>query len=77
MLQALTTPCVAVSQIMVEAYKKHILISLILTGKHAPLPTYRSPVIARSIKPLCQIYIELAEIVSAASSQVYYFVLFV
>ena len=32
-LQAITTPCLAVSHIMLEAYKKYIVVSLIVHGK--------------------------------------------
>ncbi|KMQ94856.1 cop9 signalosome complex subunit 3 [Lasius niger] len=50
----------AVSYIMLEAYKKYILISLILHGKVLNLPRYTSQVINRYIKPLSQQYQELA-----------------
>jgi len=39
-----TTPARAVSIIMLEAYKKYILVSLIIHGKVAPLPKYTSQV---------------------------------
>lgn len=55
-----TTPAMAVSYIMLEAYKKYILISLILHGKVLNLPRYTSQVINRYIKPLSQQYQELA-----------------
>lgn len=55
-----TTPAMAVSYIMLEAYKKYILISLILHGKVLSLPRYTSQVINRYIKPLSQQYQELA-----------------
>lgn len=57
---AVTTPAMAVSHIMLEAYKKYILVSLILQGKIAPLPKYTSQVVNRFIKPLSQPYHELA-----------------
>lgn len=57
---AVTTPAMAVSHIMLEAYKKYILVSLILQGKIAPLPKYTSQVVGRFIKPLSQPYHELA-----------------
>ena len=44
---AVTTPAMAVSHIMLEAYKKYILVSLILQGKIAPLPKYTSQVVGR------------------------------
>ncbi|XP_017875016.1 COP9 signalosome complex subunit 3-like [Ceratina calcarata] len=55
-----TTPAMAVSYIMLEAYKKYILVSLILHGKVLNLPRYTSQVVNRYIKPLGQQYQELA-----------------
>ncbi|EEB16413.1 COP9 signalosome complex subunit, putative [Pediculus humanus corporis] len=57
---AVTTPAVAVSHIMLEAYKKYILVSLILQGKITPLPKYTSHVVGRFMKHLSQPYHELA-----------------
>ena len=58
--QALTTPAGAISQIMVESYKKFVLISLISKGKLALLPKYTSRIVLTQIKPLCSVYHELA-----------------
>lgn len=55
-----TTPAMAVSYIMLEAYKKYILVSLILHGKVLNLPRYTSQVVNRYMKPLSQQYQELA-----------------
>ncbi|XP_076656349.1 COP9 signalosome subunit 3 [Halictus rubicundus] len=55
-----TTPAVAVSYIMLEAYKKYILVSLIMHGKVLNLPRYTSQVVNRYMKPLSQQYEELA-----------------
>ncbi|BFZ17392.1 hypothetical protein BsWGS_20431 [Bradybaena similaris] len=57
---AVTTPSVAVSHIMLEAYKKFILVSLILHGKIISLPKYTAQVLQRYIKPLCQPYMDIA-----------------
>lgn len=57
---ALTTPAHAVSHIMLEAYKKFILVSLLLHGKVQPIPKYSSKVVTRFIKPLSQPYNDLA-----------------
>ncbi|XP_076331243.1 COP9 signalosome subunit 3 [Tachypleus tridentatus] len=57
---AVTTPSMAVSHIMLEAYKKYILVALILQGKVANLPKYASQVVGRFIKPLSQAYHDLA-----------------
>ncbi|WAQ96152.1 CSN3-like protein [Mya arenaria] len=46
----ITCPSTAVSHIMLEAYKKYILVALILHGKLPTLPKYTSPVVARYIK---------------------------
>ncbi|RWS22858.1 COP9 signalosome complex subunit 3-like protein [Leptotrombidium deliense] len=56
---AITTPSMAVSHIMLEAYKKYVLIALILYGKVPPLPKYTSQVVTRFIKPLSAPYNEL------------------
>lgn len=40
----------AVSHIMLEAYKKYILVSLILHGKVQPFPKYTSQIVGRFIK---------------------------
>ncbi|MFT7797979.1 COP9 signalosome complex subunit 3 [Arapaima gigas] len=60
--QAITTPAMAVSHIMLEAYKKHILVSLILHGRVQQLPKYTSQVVGRFIKPLSNAYHELAQV---------------
>lgn len=57
---AITTPSMAVSHIMLEAYKKYILVSLILYGKVFNLPKFTSQVVGRFIKPLSQAYHDLA-----------------
>ncbi|XP_066992118.2 COP9 signalosome complex subunit 3 isoform X2 [Anabrus simplex] len=57
---AITTPAMAVSHVMLEAYKKYILISLILLGKVQNIPKYTSQVVGRFIKPLSQAYHDLA-----------------
>lgn len=59
---AVTTPSMAVSHIMLEAYKKYILTALILHGKIPNVPKYTSPVVARYVKPLCQPYHDLAAV---------------
>ncbi|XP_074649374.1 COP9 signalosome complex subunit 3-like [Tubulanus polymorphus] len=57
---AITTPSMAVSHIMLEAYKKYILVALILHGKIPCLPKYTSQVVGRYIKPLCQGYQDIS-----------------
>uniref|UniRef100_A0A8C0I5G1 COP9 signalosome complex subunit 3 n=1 Tax=Balaenoptera musculus TaxID=9771 RepID=A0A8C0I5G1_BALMU len=62
--QAIATPAMAVSHIMLEAYKKYILVSLILLGKVQQLPKYTSQIVGRFIKPLSNAYHELAQVYS-------------
>nr|CAG4651763.1 EOG090X04TU [Triops cancriformis] len=57
---AVVTPALAVSHIMLEAYKHYILVSLILHGRIMPLPKYTSQVIVRFIRPLSQVYHDIA-----------------
>ncbi|KAL8594125.1 COP9 signalosome complex subunit 3 [Nucella lapillus] len=57
---AVTTPSMAVSHITMEAYKKFILVALMVQGKVPLLPKYTSQVVPRYIKPLCQAYLDLA-----------------
>ncbi|XP_023012393.2 COP9 signalosome subunit 3 [Leptinotarsa decemlineata] len=57
---AITTPSQAVSHIMLEAFKKYILVSLLLQGKIQMIPKYASQVVPRFMKPLSQPYYELA-----------------
>jgi len=58
---AITTPALGVSRIMLEAYKKYILVSVLLYGKIEALPKYTSPIVGRYLKPLSAAYIELAD----------------
>ncbi|KXJ29960.1 COP9 signalosome complex subunit 3 [Exaiptasia diaphana] len=57
---AVTCPAMDVSHIMLESYKKFILVSLILNGKISGLPKYTSNVVQRFLKPLSSPYHELA-----------------
>ncbi|XP_034250086.1 COP9 signalosome complex subunit 3 isoform X1 [Thrips palmi] len=56
----ITTPAMAVSHIMLEAYKKYILVCLILHGKVLNPPKYASQVVERFIKPLSSAYNKLS-----------------
>ena len=58
--QVLTVPAVAVSQIMIESYKKILLIGLISKGKLPSLPKYTSRIVLSQIKPMCALYHEIA-----------------
>lgn len=59
---AISTPAMAMSHIMLESYKKYILVSLILNGKQNSTPKYSSQVIGRFMKPLSQPYHELSNV---------------
>ncbi|UYV76389.1 COPS3 [Cordylochernes scorpioides] len=65
---AITTPSMAVSHIMLEAYKKYILVALILHGKVPPLPKFTSKVVNRFIKPISKPYHELEMACSSHST---------
>ncbi|KAK4757102.1 hypothetical protein SAY87_007229 [Trapa incisa] len=57
----ITAPMNAINPIVVEAYKKYILVSLIRNGQFsASLPKYASSAAQRSLKTFCQPYVELA-----------------
>lgn len=58
--QALTAPAIVLSQIMIESYKKFILVSLINKGKLPLLPKYTSRIVINQIKPICSVYHEVA-----------------
>ncbi|KAF5279749.1 hypothetical protein FQA39_LY05439 [Lamprigera yunnana] len=65
---AITTPAHEVSHIMLEAYKKYILVSLLLHGKILIIPKYASRVVNRFIKPLSQPYHELSNAFASNNS---------
>ncbi|KAF6202310.1 hypothetical protein GE061_004708 [Apolygus lucorum] len=65
----ISTPAMAVSHIMLEAYKKYLLVSLILHGKVIPMPKYTSQVVGRFIKPLSLAYHELASVYATNNTE--------
>lgn len=66
--QALACPATTISLIMVEAFKKHTLVSLIQFGKVLPLPNYTSYIVNRGIKTLCSHYNDLVTAYSLHSA---------
>ncbi|KAL7302668.1 hypothetical protein TKK_0004725 [Trichogramma kaykai] len=56
------TPAQAISHIMVEAYKKFMLVSPILIGKVQFLPNYTCNLVKRHVKRLCAPYVELSNV---------------
>jgi len=67
----ITTPSLVVSMIMVEAYKKFILVALILDGKVPTLPKYTSQVVSRVFKHFIRHYNELASAYSTNNPDVF------
>jgi len=66
---ALTTHSLAVSHIMLESYKKYVLISLIVYGKVPNLPKYTPQIVSRFIKPYSQPYLDLVAAYSTNSPE--------
>lgn len=64
---AITTPSMAISSIVLESYKKFILISLIHHGKVKSLPKYTSQAVTRHIKQMVTAYTDLAAAYSTFS----------
>ncbi|CAL9065640.1 unnamed protein product [Musa banksii] len=56
-----TAPMDALSVIAVEAYKKYILVSLILNGQVPPFPKYTSSTAQRNLKRHTQVFINYVE----------------
>uniref|UniRef100_A0A2S2QND7 COP9 signalosome complex subunit 3 n=1 Tax=Sipha flava TaxID=143950 RepID=A0A2S2QND7_9HEMI len=56
---ALTTLLPVMSQIMVESYKKYVLVSIIHLGTVPSLPKLSPPLIERVLKPVCQAYLDI------------------
>lgn len=57
---AISVSGIAISEIVVEAYKKYILVSLLVHGRVIPSPKQNSNYINRCIRPLAVAYTELA-----------------
>eukprot|EP01114_Cavostelium_apophysatum_P005231 TRINITY_DN1599_c0_g1_i3.p1 TRINITY_DN1599_c0_g1~~TRINITY_DN1599_c0_g1_i3.p1 ORF type:complete len:435 (-),score=127.73 TRINITY_DN1599_c0_g1_i3:118-1422(-) len=66
--QATSAPALVLSAIMVEAYKKYVLLSLLVHGKLVPLPKYASSVMQRHHKTGFPQYQELANAYSTFST---------
>lgn len=58
---AIATPAIALSAVVVESYKKFVLVSLLETGELPAIPPYASNVVTRSLKPLCKPYHNLGQ----------------
>eukprot|EP00005_Dracoamoeba_jomungandri_P001569 CAMPEP_0174262424 /NCGR_PEP_ID=MMETSP0439-20130205/12966_1 /TAXON_ID=0 /ORGANISM="Stereomyxa ramosa, Strain Chinc5" /LENGTH=344 /DNA_ID=CAMNT_0015347129 /DNA_START=373 /DNA_END=1407 /DNA_ORIENTATION=- len=66
--QGFTVSAAVLSAIMVECYKKHILVSLLLFGHVKPVPKYTSSLVQRHLKSLCPQYQELVNAFSTNST---------
>ncbi|KAM0754573.1 hypothetical protein T439DRAFT_321611 [Meredithblackwellia eburnea MCA 4105] len=55
-----SAPGQAVSAVQIDAYKKLVLIQLLVDGKHVALPTYTSSTVSSACKTSCANYIEVA-----------------
>lgn len=64
-LNALTVPAVVLSSIMIESYKKYVLVCLLLHGKLDSIPKYTSQVVQRTIANQCMVYMEFAKAFSS------------
>ncbi|KAJ3281628.1 hypothetical protein HK104_011358, partial [Borealophlyctis nickersoniae] len=56
-----SAPASVVSAIQVEAYRKYVLVSLLVDGKVRPLPKYTSAPVTRSFRSFCAPYQEFAQ----------------
>ena len=61
---AVTCPTAAVSHVMLEAYKKYLLVGLLVHGDKPKdsvmsLPKFTSPIVGKFLKPLCAAYSEI------------------
>lgn len=56
---ALTTLLPLLSQVMVESYKKFVLVSIIHLGAVPSLPKLSPALIERVLKPVCQAYLDI------------------
>mmetsp|Transcript_2598 Transcript_2598/g.6352 ORF Transcript_2598/g.6352 Transcript_2598/m.6352 type:complete len:445 (+) Transcript_2598:209-1543(+) len=57
---AFAMPCHALNEIVVEIYKKYVLVSLIVYGNIVQLPKYTTPLLQRMLKSSCGAYHEVA-----------------
>ncbi|XP_043648697.1 COP9 signalosome complex subunit 3 [Drosophila teissieri] len=64
----ITTPAMAMSHIMLEAYKKFLMVSLIVEGKIAYIPK-NTQVISRFMKPMANHYHDLVNVYANSSSE--------
>lgn len=61
LLNVVTAPMMHLNAIAIEAYKKYILVSLILNGQVPSFPKFTSTTVYRHIKNHTQVYLDLAK----------------
>ena len=66
-LQAFTAPAMVLSAVMVEAYKKYVLVSLLVHGRVGHPPKYTSSIVQRHLKSLCPQYQEFINAFSTST----------
>jgi len=68
--RVIITPAKVISAIMIESYKKYVLVSILLYGKKQPLPSYTDESIIKKLakSEKCSKYRELEEVFSTFSS---------
>jgi len=69
LLLCVSAPALAVSQIMLEAYRRLVIVGLMVDGKLPALPPHAPPAVARHIRPACPAYHDLASAFSAGPAQ--------
>lgn len=67
--QLITAPANVLSALVVEGYKKMILVSLILSGKSPTLPKYASNVVTRQLKNHTSEYDSLATLCQVSENK--------
>jgi len=55
-----TAPASALSAIAIEAYKKYVLVNLIVSGNSGSFPRFTPPIVQRNIKTHCKAYTDLS-----------------
>jgi len=64
----ITAPAMVLSAVMIECYKKYVLVSLITHGQLQSIPKYTSSVVQRNLKATCPQYTEFVNAYSTNST---------
>jgi COP9 signalosome complex subunit 3 len=64
--RVITTPAKVISAIMIESYKKYVLLSILLYGQKQPLPSYTDEIVSKKLNRYenCKKYKELENLFS-------------